>query len=160
LYFKGDAKIFESEQDALRGIRNHEVKAGEVVVIRNEGPKGGPGMPEMYKAMKLLVGMELGSKVCVITDGRFSGSNNGCFVGHICPEAADDGNIAYLEDGDTIIVDVKNGSILAEVDFDARRRLGRRSKTPQATGYLYQYYKNVKSASQGAIIPVRDQKNA
>lgn len=156
LYFKGKAKIFESEQDALRGIRNHEVRAGEVVVIRNEGPKGGPGMPEMYKAMKLLVGMDLGSKVCVITDGRFSGSNNGCFVGHICPEAADDGNIAYLEDGDTIVVDVKNGSISAEVDFEARRSQGKRSKTPQATGYLYQYYKNVRSASEGAVIPVRD----
>ncbi|WP_313525701.1 dihydroxy-acid dehydratase [Anaerotignum sp.] len=156
LYFKGKAKIFESEQDALTGIRNHEVRAGEVVVIRNEGPKGGPGMPEMYKAMKLLVGMDLGSKVCVITDGRFSGSNNGCFVGHICPEAADDGNIAYLEDGDTIVVDVKNGSISAEVDFEARRSQGKRSKTPQATGYLYQYYKNVRSASEGAVIPVRD----
>ncbi len=126
------------------------------MVIRNEGPKGGPGMPEMYKAMKLLVGMDLGSKVCVITDGRFSGSNNGCFVGHICPEAADDGNIAYLEDGDTIVVDVKNGSISAEVDFEARRSQGKRSKTPQATGYLYQYYKNVRSASEGAVIPVRD----
>lgn len=156
LYFKGSARIFESEQDALRGIRNHEVKAGEVVVIRNEGPKGGPGMPEMYKAMKLLVGMNLGSKVCVITDGRFSGSNNGCFVGHICPEAADDGNIAYLLDGDVIVVDVKNGTISAEVDFEVRRSQGKRSKMPQATGYLYQYYKNVKSASQGAIIPVRD----
>lgn len=156
LLFQGTARIFESEEEALRGIRNHEVKAGEVVVIRNEGPKGGPGMPEMYKAMKLLVGMDLGSKVCVITDGRFSGSNNGCFVGHICPEAAEDGNIAYLEDGDVILVDVKNRSITAKVDFEDRRRQGRRGKEPQAKGYLYQYYQNVRSASQGAVIPVRE----
>lgn len=156
LYFRGKAKIFESEQDALRGIRNHEVKAGAVVVIRNEGPKGGPGMPEMYKAMKLLVGMNLGSQVCVITDGRFSGSNNGCFVGHICPEAADDGAIAYLEDGDIIVVDVENHSISAEVDFVERRSIRKRHKLPGRKGYLYQYCKNVQSASQGAIIPVRD----
>ena len=100
VHFCGKAKIYESEESALTGIRNGEVQGGEVVVIRNEGPKGGPGMPEMYKAMKLLVGLGLGSKVCLITDGRFSGSNNGCFVGHICPEAADDGAIAYLQDGD------------------------------------------------------------
>lgn len=155
LLFKGKAKIFEGEEDALRGIRAHEVKAGDVVVIRNEGPKGGPGMPEMYKAMKLLVGMDLGSKVCVITDGRFSGSNNGCFVGHICPEAADDGNIAYLEDGDMITVDVNGGIIEAEVDFAERRKGGSRAKQPNAKGYLYQYYRNVQSASKGAILPTR-----
>lgn len=156
LLFKGKAKIFENEQDSLRGIRNHEVKAGDVVVIRNEGPKGGPGMPEMYKAMKLLVGMDLGSKVCVITDGRFSGSNNGCFVGHICPEAADDGNIAYLQDGDVITVDVTNGTINADVDFEARRKLGDKSTKTVVKGYLYQYNKNVQSASKGAILPMRD----
>ncbi|WP_317856130.1 dihydroxy-acid dehydratase [Chakrabartyella piscis] len=155
LYFQGKAKIFESEADALRGIRNHEVEAGEVVVIRNEGPKGGPGMPEMYKAMKLLVGMDLGNKVCVITDGRFSGSNNGCFVGHMCPEAADDGNIAYLEDGDLVTVDVTGGTIDADVDFAARRASGCRAKQPVVKGFLYQYNKNVQSASKGAVIPTR-----
>lgn len=106
----------------MSGIRAKQVHGGEVVVIRNEGPKGGPGMPEMYKVMKVLVGMNLGSKVCVITDGRFSGSNNGCFVYHICPEALDDGPIAYLQDGDVITVDVLNGTIEAEVDFDLRRK--------------------------------------
>lgn len=156
LYFRGKAKIFEGEEEALAGIRKGQAMPGDVIVIRNEGPKGGPGMPEMYKAMKLLVGMDLGSQVCVITDGRFSGSNNGCFAGHICPEAADDGPIAYLENGDEIIVDIKNGSIEASVDFEERRR---RKNTYQRAvqGCLYQYAKNVLSASHGAVIPVREQ---
>ncbi|KAF5040225.1 Dihydroxy-acid dehydratase [anaerobic digester metagenome] len=157
LMFTGPAKIFENEQDALDGIRGHQVRAGQVVVIRNEGPKGGPGMPEMYKAMKLLVGMNLGSKVCVITDGRFSGSNNGCFVGHICPEAYDDGPIAYLRDGDMIHVDVSRGTIDApKVDFEARRREGTRPAAEPVEGYLYHYRHCVRSASKGAVIPTRE----
>lgn len=157
LVFTGPAKIFENEQDALNGIRNHQVQAGQVVVIRNEGPKGGPGMPEMYKAMKLLVGMNLGSRVCVITDGRFSGSNNGCFVGHICPEAYDDGPIAYLRDGDIIHVDVSNGIIEApDVDFDARRSTDVRSAAQSVSGYLYHYRHSVLSAARGAVIPTRE----
>lgn len=154
LYFKGPARVYESEEEALAGIRNHEVKEGDVVVIRNEGPKGGPGMPEMYKAMKLLVGMNLGSKVCLITDGRFSGSNNGCFVGHICPEAIDGGPIAYLKDGDEIIVDVRGKKIDApSVDFEERRRTMEKRPVEKVSGYLYQYRKNVLSASEGAAIP-------
>ena len=158
LLFEGPAKIYESETEALEGIRKLEVKAGQVLVIRNEGPKGGPGMPEMYKAMKLLVGMGLGSKVCVITDGRFSGSNNGCFVGHICPEAADGGPIAYLEEGDIIRVDVNKGIIEAiNADFEKRKaENGKKITTQYIKGYLYQYAKNVKSASTGAIIPTRE----
>jgi dihydroxyacid dehydratase/phosphogluconate dehydratase len=153
VHFCGKAKIYESEESALTGIRNGEVQGGEVVVIRNEGPKGGPGMPEMYKAMKLLVGLGLGSKVCLITDGRFSGSNNGCFVGHICPEAADDGAIAYLQDGDMISVDVENGKIDAiDVDFEERRKK-KYICHQKVEGYLYQYAKNVTSASKGAVIP-------
>lgn len=153
VHFCGKAKIYESEESALTGIRNGEVQGGEVVVIRNEGPKGGPGMPEMYKAMKLLVGLGLGSKVCLITDGRFSGSNNGCFVGHICPEAADDGAIAYLQDGDMISVDVENGKIDAiDVDFEERRKK-KYTCHQKVEGYLYQYAKNVASASKGAVIP-------
>ena len=155
--FTGPAKIFENEEDALRGIRALEIKGGEVVVIRNMGPKGGPGMPEMYKAMKLLVGMGLGGKVCLITDGRFSGSNNGCFVGHICPAAYDDGPIAYLEDGDLVHVDVIAGTIDApEVDFEARRKRINRQPLPAAKGCLYQYRKNSVSASNGAYIPTHE----
>ena len=155
LLFRGPAKIYESEQDALIGIRAKQVHEGEVVVIRNEGPKGGPGMPEMYKVMKVLVGMNLGSKVCVITDGRFSGSNNGCFVGHICPEALDDGPIAYLQDGDVITVDVLNGIIEADVDFRKRRKEVVRKEVEQVKGCLYQYRKNVTTASKGAYIATR-----
>ena len=155
LLFRGPAKIYESEQDALIGIRAKQVHEGEVVVIRNEGPKGGPGMPEMYKVMKVLVGMNLGSKVCVITDGRFSGSNNGCFVGHICPEALDDGPIAYLQDGDVITVDVLNGIIEADVDFSKRRKEVVRKEVEQVKGCLYQYRKNVTTASKGAYIATR-----
>lgn len=158
LVFEGPARIYESEQDALSGIRGGGVKAGDVVVIRGEGPKGSPGMPEMYKAMKILVGMGLGSKVCLVTDGRFSGSNNGCFVGHICPEAADDGPIAYLKEGDLIRVNVPEGTIdVPEVDFDARRKEGSDVVIRPAHGCLYQYRKNVLSASKGAVIPTRDE---
>lgn len=156
LKFRGPAKIYESEHEALEGIRAHQVQAGEVVVIRNEGPKGGPGMPEMYKVMKVLVGMKLGSKVCVITDGRFSGSNNGCFVGHICPEALDDGPIAYLKDGDMITVDVLNGTVEADVDFEQRKHeIVRKEQTP-VQGCLYQYRKNVATASKGAYIATKE----
>ena len=155
--FTGPAKIYESEQDALRGIRGGEIKGGEVVVIRNEGPKGSPGMPEMYKAMKILVGMGLGGKVCLITDGRFSGSNNGCFVGHICPEAYDDGPIAYLKDGDLVHVDVIGGVIEApNVDFDARRKEMQPPKFDEWQGCLYQYRKNCVPACKGAYLPTRD----
>jgi dihydroxy-acid dehydratase len=114
-------------------------------------------MPEMYKAMKLLVGMGLGERVCVITDGRFSGSNNGCFVGHICPEAYDDGPIAYLQDGDVIEVDVTNCSIDVR-DFDLLERRGRQIDGPSnkiVEGYLYQYRNQVLPASLGAVIPTR-----
>jgi dihydroxy-acid dehydratase len=114
-------------------------------------------MPEMYKAMKLLVGMKLGSRVCLITDGRFSGSNNGCFVGHICPEALDDGPIAYLKDGDIIHVDIANGLIeVKDVDLEERRRTMERRVAEPVRGYLYQYRKNVLSASMGAVIPTRE----
>jgi dihydroxy-acid dehydratase len=113
-------------------------------------------MPEMYKAMKLLVGMDLGSKVCVITDGRFSGSNNGCFVGHICPEAIDDGPIAYLKDGDIISIDINSSSIdVLNVDFEERRKQGKKMSARDVKGYLYQYRKNVSSASLGAVISTR-----
>ena len=152
LTFSGPARIFESEQEALEGIRAHAIKEGDVIVIRNEGPKGGPGMPEMYKAMKLLVGMNLGSKVCLITDGRFSGSNNGCFVGHICPEAFDDGPIALLQDGDLIEVDVLKKTIQApHVDF-SKRSLPVRKNDNIPRGSLRQYRNNVLSASEGAVM--------
>lgn len=157
LYFQGKAKIYESEEDALTGIRSGDINGGEVIVIRNEGPKGGPGMPEMYKVMKVLVGLGLGNKVCVITDGRFSGSNNGCFVGHICPEAIENGPIAYLQDGDLITVDIIKGTIEASVDFKKRMSDTVISPPSSAKGCLYQYRKNVASAAKGAYIATRDE---
>lgn len=155
LVFRGKARIYEGEEEALKGIRQGQVKPGEVVVIRYEGPKGGPGMPEMYKAMKLLVGMGLGDKVCLITDGRFSGSNNGCFVGHICPEAAQKGPIAYLEDGDEILVNVPEGRIEAiDVDFEHRQKT-KNILRKEVKGVLFQYAEKVSSASMGGVIPTR-----
>ncbi|MFT9495083.1 dihydroxy-acid dehydratase [Anaerosolibacter sp.] len=154
--FRGPAVVFESEQDALKGITSGMIKAGDVLVIRNEGPKGGPGMPEMYKAMKLLVGMNLGSKVCVITDGRFSGSNNGCFVGHISPEAAEGGPIGAVRNGDMIAIDVNQGTIEVEAeDFAERCKDVKRYTNTKFKGYLFSYGKLVNSAAKGAIIPVR-----
>ena len=155
LVFRGKARIYEGEEEALKGIRQGQVKPGEVVVIRYEGPKGGPGMPEMYKAMKLLVGMDLGDKVCLITDGRFSGSNNGCFVGHICPEAAQKGPIAYLEDGDEILVNVPEGRIEAiDVDYEHRQKT-KNILRKEVKGVLFQYAEKVSSASMGGVIPTR-----
>jgi dihydroxy-acid dehydratase len=154
--FKGPAVVFEGEQDALKGITSGMIKSGDVIVIRNEGPKGGPGMPEMYKAMKLLVGMNLGSKVCVITDGRFSGSNNGCFVGHIAPEAAEGGPIAAVKNGDIVTIDVNQGLIEVEAEDFAERCKGLKCYTnTKFKGYLFSYGKLVNSAAKGAIIPVR-----
>ncbi len=154
--FEGLAIVFESEAEAIEGIKNQKVKAGNVVVIRNEGPKGGPGMPEMYKVMKMLVGMGLGEKVCVITDGRFSGSNNGCFVGHISPEAYDGGPIGLVKDGDHILVDITNEIIeVKDPDFNNRTINNKVKKHDGLKGYLLNYRKLVSSSSMGAIIPNR-----
>ncbi len=156
LKFTGPAVVFESEQDALKGIHDGGVKAGDVIVIKNEGPKGGPGMPEMYKAMKMLVGMGLGSKVCVITDGRFSGSNNGCFVGHISPEAAEGGPIAAVKNGDIIRVDIEQGIIHVETENFEERCKGIKPYSPHYyRGYLYTYSKLVSAAAKGSIIATR-----
>ncbi|AGB42396.1 dihydroxy-acid dehydratase [Halobacteroides halobius DSM 5150] len=154
--FKGPAVVFENEQEALAGIKAGQVKPGDVVVIRNEGPIGGPGMPEMYKPMKLLVGKGLGSQVCVVTDGRFSGSNNGCFVGHISPEAAEGGPIGAVEEGDIISVDIKQGTIEVEAeDFIVRCEELEADTSCDCTGYLYNYSQLVTSAANGAVIPNR-----
>jgi len=149
LKFKGPARVFENEIDAINELE--KVLVGDVVVIRNEGPKGGPGMPEMYKFMKMLVGKKLGDKVAVITDGRFSGSNNGCFVGHIAPESLDLGPIAYLQDGDIISIDVVNGTLNVDSDLQGRKPT-KYKRERRSRGYLNVYSKLVGSASNGAII--------
>jgi dihydroxy-acid dehydratase len=114
--FRGTAKVYESQEDAVAGILNKEVEAGHVVVIRYEGPKGGPGMQEMLYPTSFLKGRGLGQKCALITDGRFSGGTSGLSIGHISPEAAGGGLIALIEDGDPIAIDIPNRSIELEVD--------------------------------------------
>ncbi|MBN1246028.1 MAG: dihydroxy-acid dehydratase [Anaerolineae bacterium] len=156
--FTGSARCFDSEEAANDAILEGLVQPGEVVVIRYEGPKGGPGMREMYTAMKLLYGRGLALKTAVVTDGRFSGTNNGCFVGHVSPEAAEGGPLAIVEDGDTITIDVPNRLLHLEVsDEEIAARMAR--WTPPAPkfkrGYLALYSRLATSASRGAVIENR-----
>ena len=106
LVFSGPARVFNSQEDALKGIMGHKIKPGDVVVIRYEGPKGGPGMPEMLSPTSTLMGMGLGDKVALITDGRFSGGTRGACIGHISPEAASKGPIAIIKEGDIIKINI------------------------------------------------------
>lgn len=154
MYFKGKAVVFNSQAEAIQGIKDEKIRAGDVVVIRYEGPKGGPGMPEMFKPLKLLTGRGLRKKVALITDGRFSGSNNGCFAGHISPEAAEGGPLAIVEDGDEIIIDVRNRNIELNVtETEINRRLQQWERPPRRIkrGYLALYSRLVESADKGAI---------
>jgi dihydroxy-acid dehydratase len=153
--FTGTAVCFDSEEAANRAILEGKIKAGHVVVIRYEGPKGGPGMVEMYRAMKYLHGLGLHLSTAVVTDGRFSGTNNGCFVGHISPEASEGGPIAIVADGDKISIDVMAGTINLHVsDAEIKRRLKAWKKpAPKVTkGYLSLYAKLASSADEGAIL--------
>ena len=155
--FKGKAKCFDSEEEANQAIIDGEVKPGHVVVIRYEGPKGGPGMREMATAMKMLYGRGLALQTAVVTDGRFSGTNNGCFVGHVSPEAAEGGPIAIVEDGDTVSIDIPNRSIRLEIDEDGIEARLSRWKRPEKKipdGYLKLYSKFATSAADGAILKV------
>ncbi len=153
--FTGPARCFDSEEEANAAILEGGVAPGEVVVIRYEGPKGGPGMREMYKAMKLLYGRGLALKTAVVTDGRFSGTNNGCFVGHVSPEAAEGGTIALLRDGDLITIDIPERRLhvdLNEEETAARRARWRPPRPKFTRGYLALYARLAESADQGAII--------
>jgi len=140
---------------ADKTILDGKIKEGEVIVIRYEGPKGGPGMREMYKAMKLLYGRGLSLKTAVVTDGRFSGTNNGCFVGHISPEAAEGGPIAIVENGDEITIDIPNRKLVLHVsDQEIQDRLDKweRPEPKFKKGYLALYARLAESADKGAII--------
>jgi len=155
--FTGPAKVFDSEHVANEAILNGQVKSGDVVVIRYEGPKGGPGMPEMFKAMKLLHGLGLAREVALVTDGRFSGTNNGCFIGHISPEAMEGGPIALVEDGDLIHIDIPDKKLHLEVSDEilAIRRKAWKCPVPRVTkGYLHLYSKLASSASKGAVLEI------
>jgi dihydroxy-acid dehydratase len=153
--FTGRARCFNTEEEANAAILDGMVQAGEVVVIRYEGPKGGPGMREMYTAMKLLYGRGLALKTALVTDGRFSGTNNGCFVGHISPEAAEGGPIAVVEDGDQITIDITNRDLhlhVADKEIQARLARWQPPEPKFKRGYLALYARLAESADKGAII--------
>jgi dihydroxy-acid dehydratase len=155
--FVGRAICFDSEEDANQAIIDGDIQPGNVVVIRYEGPKGGPGMREMATAMKLLYGRGLALKTAIVTDGRFSGTNNGCFVGHISPEAAEGGPIAAVRDGDTIAIDLPNRSIRLEVDDqELAARLAGWQRPPDkiCSGYLGIYARLASSAAEGAVLKI------
>ena len=154
LYQKGPARVFDREEDAFQAIQDQKIKAGDVVVIRYEGPKGGPGMREMLTVTAALVGHGLGESVALMTDGRFSGATHGLMVGHVAPEAAVGGAIALLQDGDTVAVDVPNRRLevdLPQAELDRRAREWKPRPTDYPTGALAKYAKLVSSASQGAV---------
>ena len=153
--FTGRARVFNSEEEANQAILGDRIREGDVLVIRYEGPKGGPGMREMCNAMKYLYGLGLGASTAIVTDGRFSGTNNGCFVGHVSPEAAEGGPIAAAEDGDLITIDIPGRSITLHVDDETiRERLKKVEKpAPRFTeGYLKFYGEHATSASHGAVL--------
>ncbi len=152
--FKGPAIVFENEFECITGIREGKVKAGQVIVIRNEGPKGGPGMPEMLKPTSALIGAGLGSSVALITDGRFSGGTHGFVVGHVCPEAFDGGPIALVKDGDLITIDAVKNSINIDLtieELEERKKSWKQSDYKVKFGVLYKYSKQVSSASTGCV---------
>ena len=152
--FRGPAKVFDCEEEMLAAMERGEIGKGNVVVIRYEGPKGGPGMPEMLSPTSVIMGAGLGQDVALITDGRFSGGSHGFIIGHITPEAQEGGPIALVQDGDIIAIDAKKRCIDLELDDAelARRRAAWKAPALKATrGTLYKYIKNVKSASEGCV---------
>ncbi len=156
--FSGKARVFDSEDAANKAILEKGIREGDVVVIRYEGPKGGPGMREMYKAMKYLYGLGLNKSTALITDGRFSGTNNGCFVGHISPEAAEGGPIAIVKDGDEISIDVEKGTLHLNVSQEEIKERFEGWEPPEPKfkrGYLELYSRLASSAAEGAVIKSR-----
>ena len=152
--FVGSAKTFDSEEDAMKALEDDLIKEGDVIVIRYEGPKGGPGMREMLAPTSLLVGKGLGTKAALITDGRFSGGTRGICVGHICPEAANGGVIALIKDGDKIRIDINKRTIdlLVSEDELEKRKKDLKPFVSSAKGYLGKYSRTVQDASHGAIV--------
>lgn len=152
--FEGNAIVFNDEFSAIEGIKNGEVKAGHVVVIRYEGPKGAPGMPEMLKPTSAIMGAGLGKSVAMITDGRFSGGSHGFVVGHVTPEAQAGGNIALIENGDPIVIDAEKNTIDVMISEEELLERGQNWEAPAmkvTRGALYKYAKTVSSASEGCV---------
>lgn len=153
--FEGTAVTFDSEEEAMEALENDRIKAGDVIVIRYEGPAGGPGMREMLAPTSLLVGKGLGKSCALITDGRFSGATRGICVGHICPEAAKGGSIALIQNGDKIKIDIPKRKIellVTEEELEARRKNLKPFELKVKSGYLAKYARNVQDASHGAIV--------
>ena len=154
LYFKGPARCFDTEEAMIHALENKQIQKGDVLVIRYQGPKGGPGMPEMLKPTSAIMGAGLGKDVALITDGRFSGGSHGFIIGHITPEAQVGGNIALVQDGDIITIDAKNRTMNVELS-DAELLNRRNNWTAPAyrvnSGTLYKFIKNVQSASLGCV---------
>lgn len=154
---KGPARVFDGEEEAIKAIRAGKIKAGDVVVIRYEGPKGGPGMREMLSPTSEIAGMGLDKDVALITDGRFSGATRGASIGHVSPEAALGGTIAFVKDGDMIDIDIENNSIellVSEEELEERRK-GFVPKVTNVSGYLKKYASMVTSANTGAVLKVK-----
>ena len=153
--FRGTARVFDGERAAMDALEDGTIVAGDVVVIRYEGPKGGPGMREMLKITGAIKGAGLGKDVLLLTDGRFSGGTTGLCVGHVAPEAVDGGPIAFVRDGDPIVLDVANKLLEVEVEVDEleARKQGWEPLPPRYTkGVLAKYRKLVGSASDGAVL--------
>lgn len=152
---EGPARVFDCEEDAIAAIKGGKINPGDVVVIRYEGPKGGPGMREMLNPTSAIVGMGLGSTVALITDGRFSGASRGAAIGHVSPEAAVGGPIALIEEGDIISIDIPNYSLnvkLSDGELEKRRKAWKPKKRPDLDGYLVRYRALVTSGNRGAIL--------
>jgi dihydroxy-acid dehydratase len=156
--FTGTAKTFDCEEDAARAVLDGRIGEGDVVVIRYEGPKGGPGMREMAKVMKYLYGVGLATKTALVTDGRFSGTNNGCFVGHVSPEAAEGGPIAAVRNGDKITIDIPRNMLTLHVpdaEIAERLKTWQKPETKYKTGFLSIYQHLAESADKGAVMRVK-----
>jgi dihydroxy-acid dehydratase len=154
LRHRGPARVFDSEEAAFDAVQSQSIKANDVVVIRYEGPSGGPGMREMLSVTSAIVGQGLGDKVALITDGRFSGASHGFIVGHIAPEAAHGGPIAFVRDGDIIVLDTDKRELSVELSEDEmkKRKAQWTAPTPRyTTGVMAKYARLVSSASQGAV---------
>ncbi len=154
---RGPAKVFDSMEDAIEGLHSGKIKEGDVIVIRYEGPKGGPGMQEMLEPTSLVMGMGLGDSVALITDGRFSGGTRGACIGHVVPEAAAGGTIALLRDGDIISIDIHKRRVDAELtdeEISRRREVWKRPENKVKSGWLRRYSSMVSSASEGAVLSI------
>jgi dihydroxy-acid dehydratase len=154
LIFEGTAKVYDGEDAMMEGLANKEITAGMIVVIRYEGPKGGPGMPEMLTPTSAIMGAGLGDVVALITDGRFSGGSHGFIIGHVSPEAQVGGPIALLKDGDKMIINAESREMTVDVsdaEMEQRKKAWKAPPLKASRGTLYKYIKNVETASKGCV---------